>query len=224
MPRGTSSGSAAAIEQAAGREQLGELLQTVRRRRGLSQHAVAGRALLSRNTVAQLESACGFGPTLPTVSRLAYALEISVAVLTTAYVSVDGCRGALALLDDDGSSLTPAPKRPGAARVPATMGAVGMGALLAALRCDAQQERVVVVRLSGTDVEFVRELEDGQRRRPGLSAVARVASAIADPRANNPARAQLYLALLARVYAEENTVDDALAIARDQEQGVSDEH
>jgi transcriptional regulator with XRE-family HTH domain len=61
-------------------EELGTLLREARRRRGLSQQALADRAGLSRNFVAQIERGESV-PTVSTLARLATALATTVAEL-----------------------------------------------------------------------------------------------------------------------------------------------
>jgi transcriptional regulator with XRE-family HTH domain len=61
-------------------DELGTLLRDARRRRGLSQQALADRAGLSRNFVAQIERAESV-PTVSTLARLADALATTVAEL-----------------------------------------------------------------------------------------------------------------------------------------------
>ncbi len=63
-----------------GVEELGSLLRDSRRRRGLSQQALADRAGLSRNFVAQVERGESV-PTVATLARLATALATTVAEL-----------------------------------------------------------------------------------------------------------------------------------------------
>jgi transcriptional regulator with XRE-family HTH domain len=63
-----------------GVKELGAALRDTRRRRGMSQQALADRAGLSRNFVAQVERAESV-PTVSTLSRLAAALATSVAEL-----------------------------------------------------------------------------------------------------------------------------------------------
>jgi len=63
-----------------GAEKLGTVLRDTRRRRGLSQQALADRAGLSRNFVAQVERGESV-PTVVTLSRIATALASTVAEL-----------------------------------------------------------------------------------------------------------------------------------------------
>ena len=177
---------------------MGATLRDLRNRAGITQRDLAAREGLHRNYLGALERGTVANPGLATASRLARALDVSVASLAESFVRpLPASRG-----------ITP-PARPLpltlAGRTPAEAipGAPALGRALRLLRRRRDLTRAALADVTGMHKNYIGSLEEGAIASPGLLTVTRLVHGLHGPGRHDVDQIATSVGVLACVFAGE---------------------
>jgi transcriptional regulator with XRE-family HTH domain len=196
--------------------ELGAAVCEIRSERGISQSALARRAVIHRNAIRSIERGLGRNPSLLAVSRLAFGMGISVSVLTAAWVWPGGSEVALARLEGQSTLDTSDRVLPGGAGLPDGTGIGGLARAVYELRRARRLTPQTAAVLAQLRLDDLMRLEKGQVLRPGLLTLTRVAKALGERGHPDVGATDECLGLLAVVFAGELTVDTAMCRWREK--------
>lgn len=177
---------------------MGATLRDLRNRAGITQRDLAAREGLHRNYLGALERGTVANPGLATASRLARALDVSVATLAESFVrpmpaSRAVARGARPL------PLTLAGRTPSDA-IP---GAPALGRALRLLRRRRDLTRSALADVTGMHKNYIGSLEEGAIASPGLLTVTRLVHGLHGPGRHELDQIATSVGVLACVFAGE---------------------
>ena len=177
---------------------LGATLRDLRNRAGITQRDLAAREGLHRNYLGALERGTVANPGLATASRLARALDVSVATLAESFVRL------LRRTRPTPSLPRPLPLTV-AERTPsdAMPGAPALGRALRLLRRRRELTRSVLADTTGMHKNYIGSLEDGVIASPGLLTVTRLVGGLHGPEPCELDRLAKSVGILACVFAGE---------------------
>lgn len=180
-----------------GAEALGAVLRQLRVGAGITQRDLAAREGLHRNYLGALERGTVANPGLATTTRLARALDVSVAVLAESFVL----------------PAPTLPQRPAAAceapeRAP---GAPALGRALRLLRRRRELTRAVLAEQTGMHKNYIGSLEEGVIASPGLLTITRLVIGLQGGTTGGLDTLASSVGLLARVFAGEPVQPRAIA-------------
>ncbi len=172
-------------------------MRDARRRKDLSQGALAATLGVARDTVSCLERGNRTNPRLRLLADLAAALDVSVASFVEAYLGP-----AATPRDPVDAGATGAPTNVHELGLLRTTGPRGMGVALRTFRVDLGAGVEGTAQRARTQRRHLERFEDGSVPSPGLLSVTRLAHAIG---VHDPAvpRTGLRVRLLVQVYAGE---------------------
>ncbi|WP_221243038.1 helix-turn-helix domain-containing protein [Conexibacter arvalis] len=174
------------------------MLRNLRSRAGITQRDLAAREGLHRNYLGALERGTVANPGLATVSRLARALDVSVAVLAESFVRP--------LPQGRPGSMLPRPlpltlaERTPADAIP---GAPALGRALRLLRRRRELTRAALADATGMHKNYIGSLEDGQIASPGLLTITRLVHGLQGPGPHELGSLAASVGVLACVFAGE---------------------
>lgn len=179
---------------------LGAALRDLRTRAGITQRDLAAREGLHRNYLGALERGTVANPGLATASRLARALDVSVAALAESFVRP--------LPSGPAVPLRPRPRPLPltlAERTPsdAMPGAPALGRALRLLRRRRELTRLALAEATGMHKNYIGSLEDGAIASPGLLTIARLVQGLHGPARHDLDALAASVGVLACVFAGE---------------------
>lgn len=155
-------------DEMGGATAMGAALRNLRTRAGITQRDLAAREGLHRNYLGALERGTVANPGLATASRLARALDVSIAELAESFVLPPAARDARP--EPRPLPLTAA-ERTSSAHLP---GAPALGRALRLLRRRRELTRTALADATGMHKNYIGSLEDGAIASPGLLTVTRL--------------------------------------------------
>lgn len=185
---------------------MGATLRDLRSRAGITQRDLAAREGLHRNYLGALERGTVANPGLATASRLARALDVSVAVLAESFVRPAG-HGTRALPCRRPLPLTVA-QRSDPDGMP---GAPALGRALRLLRRRRELTRIALAETTGMHKNYIGSLEDGAIASPGLLTVTRLVHGLHGARRRDLETLAESVGVLACVFAGEPVLVRAAA-------------
>jgi len=177
------------LEHAGGAAALGDLLRRLRRRRGISQEAMARHIGMNHNVYGYLERGLSPRPGMLTVARLARGHSFSAGLLVRSYLGME--RVELPETPPPADALPMPPVRGGERPDE-------MGACLAAMRECSTLSQLRLAKIAGMQRSQVGSIETGGRLNIAITTIARVVCGMA-PNADIAA----VVGVLAQVFAGE---------------------
>lgn len=158
---------------------LGLVIKQLRQARELTQASLAMRAGMSPNAIGGFERGEVQNPGLVGITRVALALDVSVAVFGAAFVLPVGSVAMAAVLSGHPRAQA---QRPGLSRRSSESdGPRALGATLHELRGRAGMTQVALARAAQLGSKYISDLERGATKEPGLLTIATLADGVSPP-------------------------------------------